>query len=392
MALETEKSFPCDAEETETGYDKEYVADDFARYFRAFISSGIFMKEDTNLQVIANGDMTVTLKAGKMIIDGYRYDNTGDIIIEIDPADGVLGRIDRVSATWCKDEGDIHYTLQKGTPSYEPVAPECRRTEEYKDYVVADIYVAAGVIKIQQQNITDQRLNSDVCGLAIPFTELNTDAIFTQYQDAVNEFLKFADTCIDSTVVGQIEADLANKLDKTGDSGNNVVAFTQTASRQNIMTGDTHKTIFGKIKKWLADLTATAFAQMITTKEDLLATKVTGYVPDAKAVADTYTELNGKLGNIYISDITSEINTDYVDGSVYVYSTNRTIRVIAKLTTKEDIPAWTHIINNLGWSGINIYFYDVNNQIGINWNGNYMQNTIVVSKNNTFNIDIECIV
>ena len=104
------------------------------------------------------------------------------------------------------------------------------------------------------------------------------------------------------------------------------------------------------------------------------------------------TELNGKLGNIYISDITSEINTYYVDGSVYVYSTNRTIRVIAKLTAKEDIPAWTHIINNLGWSGINIYFHDVNNQIGINWNGNYMQNTIVVSKNNTFNIDIEGIV
>lgn len=102
--------------------------------------------------------------------------------------------------------------------------------------------------------------------------------------------------------------------------------------------------------------------------------------------------VNGKLGNIYISDITSEINTDYVDGSVYVYSTNRTIRVIAKLTAKEDIPAWTHIINNLGWSGINIYFHDVNNQIGINWNGNYMQNTIVVSKNNTFNIDIEGIV
>lgn len=299
MALETEKSFPCDAEVTETGYDKEYVAEDFARYFRAFISSGIFMKEDTNLQVIANGDMTVTLKAGKMIIDGYRYDSTGDIIITIDPADGVLGRIDRISATWCKDEGDIHYTVQKGTPSYKPVAPECRRTEEYKDYVVADIYVAAGVIKIQQQNITDQRLNSDVCGLAIPFTELNTNAIFTQYQDAVNEFLKIADTCIDGTVVGQIEADLANKLDKTGDSGDNVVVFTQTASRQNIMTGDTHKTIFGKIKKWLADLTATAFAQMITTKEDLLATKATGYVPDAKAVADAYTELNGKLANTY---------------------------------------------------------------------------------------------
>lgn len=317
MAQETEKSFPFDAEETETGYDKEYVADDFARYFRAFISSGIFMQDATNLQVIANGDMTVTLKAGKMIIDGYRYENTGDIIITIDPADGVLGRIDRISVAWSKDDRDIHYVLQKGTPSYEPVAPECRRTEEYKDYVVADIYVAAGAIKIQQQNITDQRLNSDVCGLAIPFTELNTDAIFTQYQDAVNEFLKFADTCIDSTVVGQIEADLANKLDKAGDSGDNVVAFTQTSNRQNIMTGDTHKTMFGKIKKWLADLTAPAFAQMVTTKEDLLATKVTGYVPDAKAVADVASELNRKLGENTITKI-SITDESYSSGVLVV--------------------------------------------------------------------------
>ena len=170
--------------------------------------------------------------------------------------------------------------------------------------------MAAGVIKIQQQNITDQRLNSDVCGLAIPFTELNTNAIFTQYQDAVNEFLKFADTCIDSTVVGQIESDLANKLDKTGDSGDNVVAFTQTASRQNIMTGDTHKTIFGKIKKWLTDLTATAFAQMITTKEDLLATKVTGYVPDAKAVADGFADVNGKLNKFVTEKV--ELGSDVI--------------------------------------------------------------------------------
>ena len=174
--------------------------------------------------------------------------------------------------------------------------------------------------------------------------------------------------------------------------GDSEITFTEAEARENIDTGESVKTVFGKIKKFFTDLTAPAFAQMITSKDDLLATKATGYVPDAKAVADAVTDVTGKLGNIYISDITSEINTDYVDGSVYVYSTNRTIRVIAKLTAKEDIPAWTHIINNLGWSGINIYFHDVNNQIGINWNGNYMQNTIVVSKNNTFNIDIEGIV
>lgn len=73
------------------------------------------------------------------------------------------------------------------------------------------------------------------------------------------------------------------------------VAFEVAETRSNISTGEKVSTVFGKIKKFFADLTAPAFAQMITTKEDLLATKVTGYVPDAKAVADTYTELNRKL-------------------------------------------------------------------------------------------------
>lgn len=82
---------------------------------------------------------------------------------------------------------------------------------------------------------------------------------------------------------------------------NMTVAFTQASSRSNIATGEKLSVIMGKIKKFFADLTAPAFAQMITTKEDLLATKVTGYVPDAKAVADTYTELNGKLANSFIN-------------------------------------------------------------------------------------------
>lgn len=81
----------------------------------------------------------------------------------------------------------------------------------------------------------------------------------------------------------------------SGDIGDSEIAFTEAENRENINTGESVKTVFGKIKKFFADLTAPAFAQMITSKDDLLATKTTGYVPDAKAVADAYTELNGKL-------------------------------------------------------------------------------------------------
>lgn len=85
---------------------------------------------------------------------------------------------------------------------------------------------------------------------------------------------------------------------ETVDVADSEIAFTDSETRENIASGEKVSTVFGKVKKFFTDLTAPAFAQMITTKEDLLATKVTGYVPDAKAVADTYTELNGKLDQV----------------------------------------------------------------------------------------------
>ena len=93
----------------------------------------------------------------------------------------------------------------------------------------------------------------------------------------------------------------------SGDIGDSEITFTEAENRENINTGESVKTVFGKIKKFFADLTAPAFAQMITTKEDLLATKATGYVPDAKAVADAYTELNGKLSGLKFASISTSV-------------------------------------------------------------------------------------
>ena len=182
MAQEAEKSFTFDSELVNGKYDREYYMEDWCRYFAAIISSGTFLREPTNLQIIANGDMTVTLKVGAMIIDGARYDATEDLIITLEPADGVLNRIDRISITWSKADRDCHFTVQQSEMSYEPIAPECRRNAEYKDYVLADIYVAAGAISISQADITDQRLNSEVCGLAVPFAEVDTSSLMAQLQ------------------------------------------------------------------------------------------------------------------------------------------------------------------------------------------------------------------
>ena len=99
----------------------------------------------------------------------------------------------------------------------------------------------------------------------------------------------------------------------SGDIEDSEIAFTEAENRENINTGESVKTVFGKIKKFFTDLTAPAFAQMITSKDDLLATKATGYVPDAKAVADAVTDVTGKLKSVdYDITFPSGVTTDFV--------------------------------------------------------------------------------
>lgn len=294
MAVASEKSFPFDSDQVNGVYDREYFADDFARFFRAFISSGTFMNEASNLQVIANGDMSVTLKPGSMIIDGYRYDNVADIIINISPADGVLKRIDRVSATWSKEDRDIHYVVREGAYSYEPVAPECRRTAEYKDYVVADIIVEAGAISIKQSDIVDQRLNSEVCGLAMPFGEIDTSSLYDQIQAALEEFQNVNEKEFEEwfeSIQGQLSEDAAGNLQ-------NQIGILEDLTTQ-------------------AKGSLVAAINEVNNKEvevaDPMEAKEEGKAADAKLTGDALKELNAKMEcEAFDHEIALSNETDYI--------------------------------------------------------------------------------
>lgn len=60
--------------------------------------------------------------------------------------------------------------------------------------------------------------------------------------------------------IGSTEVDLTSYLQKTGDAGNTTVAFTQSGSRALPSTGESLKTIVGKVVKYLGDLKAVAFS------------------------------------------------------------------------------------------------------------------------------------
>lgn len=80
------------------------------------------------------------------------------------------------------------------------------------------------------------------------------------------------------------------------DIGDSEITFTEAETRENIDTGENVKTVFGKVKKWFADLTAAAFMQVITSYADLMAgTSITNYLVNAKAVQDGFSAVNSKL-------------------------------------------------------------------------------------------------
>ena len=64
------------------------------------------------------------------------------------------------------------------------------------------------------------------------------------------------------------DEEVKKKLSVDGNSDNNKVTFSENSVRQNIVSGETHKIIFGKIKKFFADLKTVAFTGSYTDLSD----------------------------------------------------------------------------------------------------------------------------
>ncbi len=185
-----QKSFGFNAKPTENGFDREYYIEELLEYFADMFRSGISPFVSNNLQIIANGDMSVTLRPGVLWDEnGCKYKNTSDEVINLSPADGIRDRIDRISITWKNEEREMVYTVQESEYAYNPVPPVCRRNANYRDYVVADVLVRAGAVNITQANITDQRLNNELCGMAAGLLQqFDPKELFIQISEYFEEF------------------------------------------------------------------------------------------------------------------------------------------------------------------------------------------------------------
>lgn len=164
-------------------HDRTYKAEDWAEYFASFIGNGVFPVPSTGLQVVANDGMKLNVKTGKAWINGYFYFNTGDLAVELDTADGQLNRIDRVVVRWDLTNRVMSVKVKSSSFSASPTAPALQRDADVYELALADIYVGAGVTAITQSKITDQRLNTSLCGVvAAVVQQIDTAAFNAQLQ------------------------------------------------------------------------------------------------------------------------------------------------------------------------------------------------------------------
>lgn len=176
--------------------DRPFNADDFARYFGTLIKNGVFPNPSTNFQCIADQEtMAVKMEAGIAWIDGHlRYDDNVHIL-EIDTADSVLDRIDRIVLRKDVLDRDIHWVVKKGEMSGKPVAPTLQRDENAWELGIADVKVAHGTVSISQSMVTDTRLNTELCGLVTGVvTQIDTTTLFNQLEQWKKEYIEATNT------------------------------------------------------------------------------------------------------------------------------------------------------------------------------------------------------
>lgn len=167
------------------GGDRKYNAAHWANYFKPLFKSGVF---NGDLQVIANGEMSVTVKAGYAWLIGYGYQNTEPLKIDLEVASGNLNRYDAIKVKLDLSARTITAYADKGGNAASPAKPVNQRTDTVYEITLAEVYIAAGTTVITQSMITDTRMDNSKCGwVAGAVDQIDFSQIYAQFNQYFNE-------------------------------------------------------------------------------------------------------------------------------------------------------------------------------------------------------------
>ena len=182
-------------ENSATGYDRNYNADDISDWQAAFFDTGVVKtdveeNEPQGLKVVAAGGLNVNVKVGRAAIKGKGYINTSLKILTAETGessaryDMIVLRYNNVQNT-ASTSRKISIEYKKGTSTVPTVASLQRNNNVY-ELLLAYLYIGANSSTIG--GIYDKRGDKDLCPWFTPVKgyEDYYDAIIQHYESVVN--------------------------------------------------------------------------------------------------------------------------------------------------------------------------------------------------------------
>lgn len=181
------KSFPNNQD--------EYIgAEDVMRWLHGR-TSGVF-GADKNASVapvidsmgvtVSDGNGWLANDAGNGVVWWVENEaKTGNkLALSVDMADGILNRIDRVVVSWETTNYVAlpEVSILKGTPATNPVPPALTNSDTLRQISLARITIPAGTTAITGDMITDERLDSSVCGIVTEKVGVDTSVMQAQFE------------------------------------------------------------------------------------------------------------------------------------------------------------------------------------------------------------------
>ena len=187
---------------------REYTAADLYRLIGLLVGNGVYANELA--PTATNEDMSITHGAGHAWISGVAYWNTTPFILEIATADGSLNRYDSLMLRLNLSLNEVYATIVQGDYATNPTPPACTRNAETFDLKLCDIYVPAGCTKITQDQITDTRLDSSVCGVPVfPVEHMDMTSFYRQIATDLANFQQGNEAEFSAWVEDQKDSNLA---------------------------------------------------------------------------------------------------------------------------------------------------------------------------------------
>lgn len=157
-----------------------YNAQAMRNFIASFFNNGVF---SGGFATTWQSGMTVEVSAGYANINGVIQYKQNPDVITLDVADATLSRVDTIVVELSEQDRDVTLKYVKGDGSaYNPTPKAPIRSDSVYQLVIAQIAVAAGSVAITQQDITDTRANTNLCGyISSKFDDINFEQLTAQF-------------------------------------------------------------------------------------------------------------------------------------------------------------------------------------------------------------------